>query len=1092
MITYCPTYLRIFVGVVLFLFFSLPANLNAQIDFNKSDLNFGGQGNVSAGVTSLMFGPDGRLYVAEYPGTIKIFTIQRNGASNYIVTNVEQLSSVTDIVNHDDDGSMNYGEIQRETTGLTVGGTADNPIIYVTSSDFRIGSGFGGGNGDLGLDTNSGIITRIGWTGSSWDTVDLVRGLPRSEENHATNGLEVTTVNGVDYLIVANGGITNAGGPGTNFVYTCEYALSAAVLSVNLGMLNGMPEKTDGNGRKYIYDLPTLDDPSRANANGITDPDNPSYNGIDVNDPFGGNDGLNQAMIIPSGPVQIFSPGYRNAYDLVVTQGGAVYVTDNGANAGWGGFPVNEGGGGVTNDYDSNEPGSTNPTADGEKVNNVDHLQLITNNIQNYTFGSFYGGHPNPTRANPHGAGLYTAPNILGTQGAVFRTMTYDPDGSTPGSTTNPSLALPANWPPVQSANSVEGDWRGPGISNPDGPDDNPVATWGTNTNGIDEYTASNFNGAMQGNLLAGHNNGILRRVELNPDGSLLNLTSSFLNGIGGNALGVSCNSDNDAFPGTIWIGTLNGKIVVFEPGDYQEQPPINGTFPLRINAGGPEITHDGEQFLADQLYQGGMVFSNTDAQVDPLYQTERTASSPAFDYNIPVPDGDYTVVLHFAEIYWGATGGGPGGIGNRIFDVSIENSLVMDNYDIYADAGAESPVTKSFDINITDEELNIHFSALGTEGGVNQPKISAIEVFESSNMPPVAVAGAVPSSGTVPLEVTFTGSNSTDDSGVVSYIWDFKDGSPLSSEANPVHIFTVANTYMVELTVEDDKGLTDTATIIINASGNQNEPPVAVPSASPLSGNVPLLVAFTGDGSTDDAGVVGYQWDFKDGSSLSTATNPTHTFVEAGTYMVELTVEDGEGLSNTTSITIVVSTPGNASPVAVLSATPLNGNAPLEVSFTGSNSTDDVGVISYLWDFDDGSPASSEENPTHTFINSGEYDVSLTVADTEGLTDTKSITIAVVKPGLTGEIEARLIVNPANEVARVQLTDLGPADRRVVNILIHDSGGRLVKLYTPREIFSHGIFEIPIATLSDREVYYIGFEMSKGDRVVLSLIVKH
>ena len=391
MICFCPAYLRIIAALVMFLL-AMPSPINAQINFDKSNLNFGGQGDVASGVTSLMFGPDGRLYVAEYPGTIKIFTIQRNAASNYVVTDFEQLSSITDIVNHDDDGTINASETQRETTGLTVAGTAENPIIYVSSSDFRIGSGFGGGNGDLGLDTNSGIITRISWNGSTWDTVDLVRGLPRSEENHATNGLEFTTVNGVNYLIVASGGITNAGGPGTNFVYTCEYALSGAVLSINLDMIGGMPVNTDTNGRKFIYDLPTLDDPTRANSNGITDPDNASYNGIDINDPFGGNDGLNQAMIVPGGPVQIFSPGYRNAYDLVVTQNGAVYVTDNGANVGWGGFPVNEGGPNVTNNYDPSEPGSSSPTADGEMVNNVDHLELITNDIQNYTFGRLLRG----------------------------------------------------------------------------------------------------------------------------------------------------------------------------------------------------------------------------------------------------------------------------------------------------------------------------------------------------------------------------------------------------------------------------------------------------------------------------------------------------------------------------------------------------------------------------------------------------------------------------------------------------------------------------------------------------------------------------
>jgi N-acetylneuraminic acid mutarotase len=533
--------------------------------FSQNNLNFNGHTPVNNG-TSLTYGPDGRLYVAEYTGQIKIYTIERGGPGQYIVQDIEVLNGILQIQDHNDDGSL-HSSTFRETIGLVVTGTATNPVVYVSSSDFRIGGGGGGGSGDVGLDTNSGIITRFTWTGTVWEVVDIVRGLPRSEENHATNGMEFTTVNGVDYLIVAQGGHTNAGGPSTNFAYTTEYALSAAILSVNLTQLKSMPILED-NGRKYIYDLPTLDDPTRPNVNGITDPDAPGYDGIDINDPFGGNDGLNQAIIVPGGPVQIFSPGYRNAFDLVVTESGAVYVTDNGANGGWGGFPVNEGGGNANNDYDPNEPGSTSLSG-YEIVNNKDHLTLITSNINNYEFGSFYGGHPTPIRANPEGAGLYTNPSVTGTEGAVFRTLIYHPTKNETGYTTDPAIGLPANWPPVQVANPVEGDYRGPGDPNPDGPEDELVTIWGTNTNGIDEYKASNFDGAMKGDLIAGVNTGELRRVELNADGSLKQLTPSFASGIGGDALGIACNGDNDIFPGTIWVVTLNGNLVVFEPQDF-------------------------------------------------------------------------------------------------------------------------------------------------------------------------------------------------------------------------------------------------------------------------------------------------------------------------------------------------------------------------------------------------------------------------------------------------------------------------------------------------------------------------------------------
>ncbi len=209
--------------------------------FLQNELNFNGNVSFSFGVTSLMYGPDDRLYVAEYPsGTIKALTIQRNSATDYKVISVEVLDGIITMPDHNDDGTI-HSSNNRQVTGLTVSGTSTNPIVYVTSSDIRIGAGVGGGNGDVGLDTNSGVITRFTWNGGSWDVVDLVRGLPRSEENHATNGLEFTTINGTNYLIVASGGFTNAGGPSENFVYSSEYALSGAVLSIDLDAINALP-----------------------------------------------------------------------------------------------------------------------------------------------------------------------------------------------------------------------------------------------------------------------------------------------------------------------------------------------------------------------------------------------------------------------------------------------------------------------------------------------------------------------------------------------------------------------------------------------------------------------------------------------------------------------------------------------------------------------------------------------------------------------------------------------------------------------------------------------------------------------------------
>jgi hypothetical protein len=594
MVCFARIFLKFGFSVLLFLICIFSYAQNVQFDL--STLRYNGFAPPVSG-TSIKFGPDGRLYLSELNGQIRIYTIMKTDPNIYTVVAAEVIFHVQNIPNHDDTGTLAWdGRSDRQVTGIAVVGTAENPIVYVSSSDPKWGGPTSHG-GDRVLDTNSGIITKLSRNGSSWEAIDLVRGLPRSEENHSTNGMEYVNIKGKPYLIVTSGGNTNAGSPGKNFAYTVEYALSSAVLSIDLNAIEALPTKTDPRyGRKYKYDIPTLDDPSRPNVNGIYDPNDPNYDGIDVGDPFGGNDGLNMAMIVPGGPVQIFSGGYRNTYDIVVTQAGKVFVTDNGPNANWGGMPEYEANPlMVNNNYLNTEPGnnSTNPSPSGEFVDNQDHILKITNDIQNYTFGSFYGGHPTPIRANPGnkytpgaafpynpgGAGLYTRSinddnnwtNItpLYTPNAVFRTQILKPVApNQPGFDFYAANSLPANWPPVpiHMADPNESDFRAPGAVNPNGPQPEFLTIIKRNSNGIDEYSASTFGGAIKGALVVGRNQGYLHLVTLNPDGSLKTLEEDKWNLNGGNALGIDCLGDDEIFPGTIWVATFNNKISILTP----------------------------------------------------------------------------------------------------------------------------------------------------------------------------------------------------------------------------------------------------------------------------------------------------------------------------------------------------------------------------------------------------------------------------------------------------------------------------------------------------------------------------------------------
>ena len=255
----------------------------------------------------------------------------------------------------------------------------------------------------------------------------------------------------------------------------------------------------------------------------------------------------------------------------------------------------------------------------------------------------------------------------------------------------------------------------------------------------------------------------------------------------------------------------------------------------------------------------------------------------------------------------------------------------------------------------------SVSLAVTGPGGSDTLTRTNYIDVAEPA---PVAGFSGSPTSGTSPLTVGFTDAST---GAVSSYAWTFGDGGT-STLQNPSHVYSSVGTstlqnpsvYSVSLTVTGVGGsdaLTRTNYIDVTEPA-----PVADFSGTPTSGTSPLTVAYS-DASTGAAS--SWAWTFGDGGT-SALQNPSHVYLDAGTYSVSLTAT-GPGGSDTMTRAGYI-TVAEPPPVANLSGTPTSGSAPLMVAFADVSSG---ATSSWAWDFGDGT-TSTVQHPNHTFVAVG------------------------------------------------------------------------------------------------------------------------
>jgi len=261
---------------------------------------------------------------------------------------------------------------------------------------------------------------------------------------------------------------------------------------------------------------------------------------------------------------------------------------------------------------------------------------------------------------------------------------------------------------------------------------------------------------------------------------------------------------------------------------------------------------------------------------------------------------------------------------------------------------------------------------------------------------PPVARFTYTPIAPLINQTVTFDASNSTPDGGtIVNYRWDFGDGpGPVNGSVIMTHLYISNGTYYVTLTVTDSEGKWDTTTKSITIYAH----PVAIFNYSPGQPAIYETVTLNASESYDlDGTIVNYRWDFGDATN-GTGMSITHVYGAEGNYTVTLNVTDNDGLTNSTSKFIIVIT---NIPTASFTYSPTVPLVDQIVTFNASLSTPNGGtIVSYLWDFGDGTSVVNETDPisTHTYRTTGTYSVTLNVTDSEGLWDIELKIITIKK----------------------------------------------------------------------------------------------
>uniref|UniRef100_A0A8C3FGB6 KIAA0319 n=1 Tax=Chrysemys picta bellii TaxID=8478 RepID=A0A8C3FGB6_CHRPI len=350
--------------------------------------------------------------------------------------------------------------------------------------------------------------------------------------------------------------------------------------------------------------------------------------------------------------------------------------------------------------------------------------------------------------------------------------------------------------------------------------------------------------------------------------------------------------------------------------------------------------------------------------------------------------------------------------------------------------ASADTPVLHLS--NLVPGNYTFRLTVTDSDGAANST-IASLTVNKPVDYPPIANTG--PNQAiTLPQNfITLNGNQSSDDHEIVSYEWSL---SP-KSKGKVVAMQGVRTPYLqlsamqegdytFQLTITDSARQRSTAEVTVIVQHENNTPPVAV--AGPDKELTFPVESTTLDGSKshDDQGIVFYHWENISGPTTVQIGNidkavATVSGLQVGTYHFRLTVKDYQGLSSTATQSVTVKEENNIPPRAHAGGKHVLVLPNNSITLDGSRSTDDQGIVSYLWIRDGQSPAAGDviHGSDHeavlqlTNLVEGLYTFHLKVTDAKGDSAIDAATVEVrPDPKRNGLVELIL------QVAVGQLTE--------------------------------------------------------------------